>query len=195
MTWHGVLLFLPGWDASPSWVYLPPSSLPWHRIHPYLFILRGEEGHCKSNVSCPRTQKSNILPSGLGDALTTALLCWIINALSNLSGSCEVYLPRILLRVPISSCWESSTNSSNSWSWQKAWPLLCESWHGIVHSLWFSVEEYRGTIRLIQFHHLMQEDHPSAGVAGFLNYAFPLARDEIHLNCMRGNRSVSVCIR
>ena len=46
----GVFLLPPGWDASPSQGY------PQHQIRGNPFIHLGEERHCGSEVSCPRTQ-------------------------------------------------------------------------------------------------------------------------------------------
>ena len=48
----GVLLFSPEWDGSPSKGY--PQHICW-----YPFVHLGEEKHCESKVSCPRTQHND----------------------------------------------------------------------------------------------------------------------------------------
>ena len=48
----GVLLLLPGWNASPSQGY--PRHICW-----YPFVHLGEEKHCESKVSCLRTQHND----------------------------------------------------------------------------------------------------------------------------------------
>ena len=54
MKWLGVFLISPGWDASPLQGQWPPVWIRW-----YPFIHLGEERHCDSKVSCPRTQCSD----------------------------------------------------------------------------------------------------------------------------------------
>jgi len=51
----GVFLLPPGWDARPLKGY------PQHEIHRYPFIHLGEERHCESKVSCPRTTQCSRL--------------------------------------------------------------------------------------------------------------------------------------
>ena len=48
----GVLLLPPEWDASPTQGY--PQYICW-----YPFVHLGEEKHCGSKVSCPRTQHND----------------------------------------------------------------------------------------------------------------------------------------
>ena len=49
----GGLLLPPGWDAYPSQGY--PQHIYW-----YPFVQLGEEKHCASKVSCPRTQHKDL---------------------------------------------------------------------------------------------------------------------------------------